>query len=68
MPDKTQIIRRSHGTPVLIVEDSATEALAGRARCPHRAGWASEHSSGALRTDAPYQFNPTTNAIYENHR
>lgn len=27
MPDETQIIRRGHGTPVLIVEDIATEAF-----------------------------------------
>ncbi|MFA6547214.1 MAG: hypothetical protein WCS99_22545 [Limisphaerales bacterium] len=68
MPDETQIIRRGHGAPVLIVEDVATGTLAGRARCPHRAGWASERSSGALRTDAPYKFNPTNNAFYEKHR
>ena len=27
MPEETQIIRRGHGTPVLIVEDIATEAF-----------------------------------------
>jgi len=42
------------------VSPSSRISLAGRARCPHRAGCASERPSGALGTDAPYPFSFTS--------